>query len=169
MDEKLHIGVIGVGQIGQVHLDTYKTIPDVEVVAIADTNREHAQSVSIHYDVPNVFADFRELLDRNDIQAIGHLEKLHGEESHRPHSRRAVVQFPRIFFGVIDQFLQIPPGSFRFAGDHRRVRNKGADGREILMLIGDLRVQLGGNRQGSVIRGQDGISVGFGLGHKVSP
>lgn len=70
MDEKLHIGVIGVGQIGQVHLDTYKTIPDVEVVAIADTNREHAQSVSIHYDVPNVFADFRELLDRNDIQAV---------------------------------------------------------------------------------------------------
>ncbi|MGB8214949.1 MAG: Gfo/Idh/MocA family oxidoreductase [Anaerolineales bacterium] len=70
MNEKIRIGLIGVGQIGQVHLDNYKTIPDVEVVAIADINREHAQSVAGRYGVPNVYTDFRELLARQDIQAV---------------------------------------------------------------------------------------------------
>jgi predicted dehydrogenase len=70
MDNKLRIGVIGVGQIGQVHLDIYKTIPDVEVVAIADTDRKNAQRVSERYNIPNVFADFRELLARSDILAV---------------------------------------------------------------------------------------------------
>lgn len=70
MDKKLRIGVIGVGQIGQVHLDNYKEIPEVEVVAIADTNRAHAQSVGGRYGIPDVYADFRELLAREDIQAV---------------------------------------------------------------------------------------------------
>jgi predicted dehydrogenase len=48
MNDKLRIGIIGVGQIGQVHLENYRAIPEVEVVAIADTDRVHAQSVAMH-------------------------------------------------------------------------------------------------------------------------
>ena len=70
MDGKIRIGVIGVGQIGQVHLDLYEAIPGVEVAAIADANREHAQGVSKRYDIPRVYTDFRELLARQDIQAV---------------------------------------------------------------------------------------------------
>ena len=66
----MNIGVIGVGQIGQVHLDIYKAIPDIELVAIADINQEHAQNVLRCYDIPNVVTDFREILARNDIQAV---------------------------------------------------------------------------------------------------
>ena len=70
MDKKLRIGVIGVGQIGQVHLDNYQTIPDVEVVAIADVNEAHARSVALHYGIPDSCADFHDLLARPDIQAV---------------------------------------------------------------------------------------------------
>jgi predicted dehydrogenase len=70
MDNKLRIGVIGVGQIGQVHLDNYKAIPGVEVVAIADVNGEHARSVASRYGIPASYADFHELLNRPDIQAV---------------------------------------------------------------------------------------------------
>ena len=53
MKDKLRIGVIGVGQIGQVHLDNYQAIPEIEVVAIADVNAEHARSVASRYGIPD--------------------------------------------------------------------------------------------------------------------
>jgi predicted dehydrogenase len=70
MDEKIRIGVIGVGQIGQVHLENYKHIPEVTVVAVADSNRAHAQNVIESFGIPDVYADFHELLARQDIQAV---------------------------------------------------------------------------------------------------
>ena len=47
MDNKLRIGIIGADQIQQVHLDNYQAIPEVEVVAIADVNESHTQSVAV--------------------------------------------------------------------------------------------------------------------------
>jgi predicted dehydrogenase len=70
MDKKLRIGIIGVGQIGQVHLDNYQAIPEVEVVAIADKDQAHARSVALRYGIRDVYGDFRELLARQDIQAV---------------------------------------------------------------------------------------------------
>jgi predicted dehydrogenase len=70
MDKKLRIGVIGVGQIGQVHLDNYQAIPDVEVVAIADVNEAHARRVALRYGIPDSCTDFHDLLVRPDIQAV---------------------------------------------------------------------------------------------------
>ena len=70
MHDKLRIGVIGVGQIGQVHLENYRAIPEVEVLAIVGRNPEHTRSVSGRYNIPFVYADFRELLARPDIQAV---------------------------------------------------------------------------------------------------
>jgi predicted dehydrogenase len=70
MEEKLRIGVIGVGQIGQVHLDNYQAIPEVTVVAIADKDLVQANRVAGKYGIPQVYQDFRELLGRQDIQAV---------------------------------------------------------------------------------------------------
>ena len=68
--EKIRVGVIGVGQIGKQHLDNYSQIPGAEVVAIADINETEANRVAGLHTVPNVYTDFRALLQRDDIQAV---------------------------------------------------------------------------------------------------
>ncbi len=68
--EKIRVGVIGVGQIGKQHLDTYAKINDAEVVAVADLNEAEVNRVGGLYKIPNVYTDFRQLLQRDDIQAV---------------------------------------------------------------------------------------------------
>lgn len=68
--EKIRVGVIGVGQIGKYHLDNYGKVSGAEVVAIADVNEAEARRVGDLYKIPNVYTNFRELLQRDDIQAV---------------------------------------------------------------------------------------------------
>lgn len=68
--EKVRVGVIGVGQIGKHHLNNYSKIDQAEVVAVADVNEAEANRVSQMFGIPNVYTNFRELLQRDDIQAV---------------------------------------------------------------------------------------------------
>ncbi|MBZ0282290.1 MAG: Gfo/Idh/MocA family oxidoreductase [Anaerolineae bacterium] len=68
--EPVRIGVIGVGQIGKHHLENYSKIPDAEIVAVADVNETEARRVAEQYGIPHVCTDFRDLLKRDDIQAV---------------------------------------------------------------------------------------------------
>jgi predicted dehydrogenase len=70
MAKKVRIGVIGVGQIGKHHLNNYDKIDDAQVIAIADIDQAEADRVSKVFDIPNVYTDFRELLARDDIEAV---------------------------------------------------------------------------------------------------
>jgi predicted dehydrogenase len=70
MSEKIRIGVIGVGQIGKQHLRRYQDVPGADVVAVADINEAEAVRVSEVFGVPDVYTRFRELLARDDIQAV---------------------------------------------------------------------------------------------------
>ena len=67
---KVRIGVIGVGQIGKLHIDNYKKIADAEIVAVADINEKEAKRVAGVHNIPNVYSDFRKLLKRDDIEAV---------------------------------------------------------------------------------------------------
>jgi len=64
------IGIIGVGQIGKIHLGNYQKIPGVEVVALADIDKPEAQRVSGLFNIPEVYYDALELLKRDDIEAV---------------------------------------------------------------------------------------------------
>lgn len=70
MADKVRVGVIGVGQIGKSHLREYQGVPEVEVVAIADVNEAELGRVAETYQIRNVYTDFRELLRRDDIEAV---------------------------------------------------------------------------------------------------
>jgi len=70
MGKKRRIGIVGVGQIGKHHLNRYQQIDGAEVIAIADIDEAEANRVSKVYDIPNVYLDFRELLQRDDIEAV---------------------------------------------------------------------------------------------------
>jgi predicted dehydrogenase len=66
----VRIGIIGVGLIGKMHLEEYAQIPGVEVIAVCDINEAEARRVAEKFDVPHVYTDFRELLKRDDLDAI---------------------------------------------------------------------------------------------------
>lgn len=67
---KVRIGIIGVGLIGKSHLEQYAKIPDAEIVAICDIDGKEAQKVAEKYNISNVYTDFRDMLKRDDIEAV---------------------------------------------------------------------------------------------------
>ncbi|HID05922.1 MAG TPA: Gfo/Idh/MocA family oxidoreductase [Armatimonadetes bacterium] len=68
---KVRVGMIGTGQIAQMaHLPNFKGHPNVELVAVCDVVRERAERTAIAYDVPHVYTDYRQLLKRDDIDAV---------------------------------------------------------------------------------------------------
>ena len=70
MSDKIKIGMIGVGQIGKAHVESYRNLPGAEIVAIADLNLDEAQRVADTLGVKRVFSDFRELLAIDEIDAV---------------------------------------------------------------------------------------------------
>ena len=78
MAEKIRLGIIGVGQIGKRHVASYQQIAGAEIVAVADINEAEAARVAAQVasplaaqvDIPYVYSDFRQLLARDDIEAV---------------------------------------------------------------------------------------------------
>lgn len=68
--QSIRIGMIGVGQIGKFHLQQYAKIPGAQVVAAADINEAELQRVAVEFNIPFTTTDFRELLARDDIDAV---------------------------------------------------------------------------------------------------
>lgn len=64
------IGVIGVGQIGRHHIEWYAQIPGAKVVAVADIREDALREAREKYGVQDGYLDFRDLLSREDIQAV---------------------------------------------------------------------------------------------------
>ena len=70
MPERVRVGVIGVGQIGKSHLRNYREIDAAEVVAVADVNGEELSRVAEEFGVADTYTAFRDLLARDDIEAV---------------------------------------------------------------------------------------------------
>jgi predicted dehydrogenase len=68
--DRVRVGVIGVGQIGKRHVEQYSQMDNVEIVAVADLNEAEGRRVAEMYKIPNAYANFRDLLARDDIQAV---------------------------------------------------------------------------------------------------
>ncbi len=74
--ERILLGCIGLGNMGTADMNALMTIPDAQVVAVCDVKRtmrdQARQLVDTHYGNVNcaTYNDFRELLDRSDIDAV---------------------------------------------------------------------------------------------------
>src|SRR5437773_2048339 len=66
----VRVGVIGVGWSGGVHLDAFKKLPNVEVVAIAGLEEDRLQHLGETRNVPHLYRHYEELLARDDIDAV---------------------------------------------------------------------------------------------------
>lgn len=70
MQKAVRIGLIGAGQIGNVHLKNYSRIPEAQVVAVADLFPDKVEAARENFEIPDGYADFRKLLARDDIDAV---------------------------------------------------------------------------------------------------
>lgn len=69
--ESIVLGFIGVGGMGTGLLNIFKGFPDVRVAAVCDVYEPHARRAkSAAGDKPEVYHDFRRVLDRKDIDAV---------------------------------------------------------------------------------------------------
>lgn len=69
MTDEISVGVLGVGHIGTVHLQSARVIDGVSVAAVADAvpeNRELAERLG----APKTYADYEELLAAEDVDAV---------------------------------------------------------------------------------------------------
>ncbi|MBV9470356.1 MAG: Gfo/Idh/MocA family oxidoreductase, partial [Abitibacteriaceae bacterium] len=69
--ETIGVGIIGAGGIARgAHIPGYKKLSNVRIVAVADPVEPARQSVAQEFDIAHTYADYQEMLQRDDIQAI---------------------------------------------------------------------------------------------------
>ncbi|MFZ0450443.1 MAG: Gfo/Idh/MocA family oxidoreductase [Desulfatiglandaceae bacterium] len=69
MDTKIRIGVIGVGHLGQYHVQKYRAIEGTDLVGIVDMDKDRALDIAKRYDTRS-FKSVGEILDRVDAVSI---------------------------------------------------------------------------------------------------
>ena len=67
--DRVRVGVIGVGVMGERHCRVYSTLRNVDLIGVADLNAERGRVVAANYDT-HYFADYRQLLKEVDAVSI---------------------------------------------------------------------------------------------------
>jgi len=71
MAEQLRVGVIGCSPYSDLrHLPALKSHPRVKTVAICDVIRDRAEQMAKKYDIPLVSSDYREVIDKGNLNAL---------------------------------------------------------------------------------------------------
>jgi myo-inositol 2-dehydrogenase/D-chiro-inositol 1-dehydrogenase len=69
--KKLNLGVIGTGRIGKVHIATLvQSVPQADVVAIADVNLQSANEVAKEYGITSVFDNYFDVINHPEVEAV---------------------------------------------------------------------------------------------------
>ncbi|UCF56957.1 MAG: Gfo/Idh/MocA family oxidoreductase [Deltaproteobacteria bacterium] len=69
MKEKLRIGVIGVGHLGEFHVQKYVAMPEVELVGVVDTNPDRANEIARRYNT-RPYGEHHDILQRVDAVSL---------------------------------------------------------------------------------------------------
>ena len=67
--KKLRVGVIGVGHLGQYHVQKYLAMPEVELMGVVDTDPRRLQEISKRYGA-TPFSTHHELLPKVDAVSL---------------------------------------------------------------------------------------------------
>ncbi len=66
---RLNVGVIGVGHLGEYHVQKYKNIPSVNLVGVVDIDRKRAREIGERYNT-RIFYHHRDILDLVDAVSL---------------------------------------------------------------------------------------------------
>jgi len=75
---KLRIAVIGVGHLGEYHVQKYRAHPGVELVGVVDVDRDRVNEIAQRYST-EAYADHRDILDRVDAVSLAVTTEMHFE------------------------------------------------------------------------------------------
>ncbi|NLW74698.1 MAG: Gfo/Idh/MocA family oxidoreductase [Clostridiales bacterium] len=67
---KIRVGIVGMGYIGESHIDAVRRIGDCVITAVADTNYELAKAKAEKYGIENCYASVEELIADKNIDAV---------------------------------------------------------------------------------------------------
>jgi len=71
MGDKVKVGFVGAGVLAnQMHYPSLAEFPDVQIAAICDINEERLHSTADKYGVERRYTDYREMLDREELDAV---------------------------------------------------------------------------------------------------
>ncbi|MDD4986902.1 MAG: Gfo/Idh/MocA family oxidoreductase [Dehalococcoidales bacterium] len=73
---KLRIAVIGVGHLGEYHVQKYRAHPGVELVGVVDVDRDRANDIAQRYST-TAYTDHRDILDRVDAVSLAVTTEMH--------------------------------------------------------------------------------------------
>ena len=68
--DRVRVGFIGLGRMGQGNLRTCQKLPDFEVAALCDVYKPNLDQAAAMAPGAKTYADFRELLAARDIDAV---------------------------------------------------------------------------------------------------
>ena len=68
--KKLKVGIIGAGTLSTFHMNAYKNNPDVEIIAVCDSNIERAMGRAAEYEVKEYYGDYAKMLEKAEIDAV---------------------------------------------------------------------------------------------------
>ncbi len=111
MTGKLRFGIIGCGVIGRFHAEAITSLPDAQLVAVADVVPKRAQELAEKFHVPP-YEDFQEMLahEELDVVDIGTPSGQHGEHACQAmrSGRHVIVEKPmEISRAAIEEMLRV--------------------------------------------------------------
>jgi predicted dehydrogenase len=68
--KKMKVGIIGTGNLAELHMKAYRKNPDVEIVAVCDFNLERAKQRAEQFGAKEVYQDYKDMLSKSDIDAV---------------------------------------------------------------------------------------------------
>ena len=69
-EKKLKLGIIGVGNIAQSHIEGYKRNENTELYAFCDIDREKLEENGKKHGVEKLFTDYNEMLALPELDAV---------------------------------------------------------------------------------------------------
>ncbi len=68
--KRLRVGVLGLGAFGESHIRVYRSLPYVEIAAVASRSADRAAEIAARYDVPVWYGSHEELVADESVDAI---------------------------------------------------------------------------------------------------
>ena len=69
-DQKLRVGVVGLGFAGRTALEAFSELPDVEVIALAGLEKDVLTSLGEKHGVPHLYEKWEDLLETPGLEAV---------------------------------------------------------------------------------------------------